>query len=61
MKNFLYVLLLAFIVAKIANLVAWSWWIVFIPAYILAVPYIISITIIIFVGAIAILMNHWED
>ncbi len=34
MARFLWLLLLAFIILKIANVITWSWWLVFTPLYI---------------------------
>ena len=34
LKNMLLILLCAFVIAKLFGVIAWSWWLVFLPAFI---------------------------
>lgn len=45
--NFLHILTLMFVAAKLLNLISWSWWLVFLPSII---PLAFALTMLIFVG-----------
>lgn len=47
MKILAILLTLIFVIAKLFNIVAWSWWIVFAPVIIWLILYIIALVIVI--------------